>query len=546
MPISHGDGHQREMHGQNNQAKELIHNFFIETETMGKCMFLFVLCVNLLSPGFKINAQIINDWENPDVNGINKERPHAYGFLAEEKAGNPMIQSLNGIWKFKWSPDPQSRPADFYSENYSTDKWDNILVPGNWELQGFGIPIYINIAYPFKPDPPKVTSEPAKNFTSFLQRNPVGSYSTTFSVPENWNNKQIFINFGGVLSAMYVWVNGQKVGYSENSMSPAEFDITKYIRKGENKLAVEVYRWCDGSYLEDQDIWRFSGIFRDVDLIARPKTFISDFFVKASPDNTYDNADISLSVNIENRSGRHVPVLSLEAEIDGYSNKGDIVHITFTENVKGISISKQASLEMKSVITQPRLWSAETPDLYHLTLLLKDTRNEILDKAECYFGVRKIEVKKDVFFINGKPVKLKGVNRHEHHPRTGKYISRQTMVRDMELMKQANINMIRTCHYPDDPLFYELCDQYGFYIMDEANQESHGFGIGNKVMGDNPVWKKSHIERAVSLVQRDKNHPCVIFWSLGNEGGRGQNLVAMADTIKKLDSSRTDLLGYSA
>ncbi len=505
---------------------------------MKKYLFLFTFCANIVLPGFEINAQIINDWENPAVNGINKERPHAYGFLAEEKAGNPLIQSLNGIWKFKWSPDPQSRPTDFYSENYSTDKWDNILVPGNWELQGFGIPIYSNIAYPFKPDPPKVTSEPAKNFTSFLQRNPVGSYSTTFSIPESWNNKQIFINFGGAQSAMYVWVNGQKIGYSENSMSPAEFDVTKYIRNGENKLAVEVYRWCDGSYLEDQDIWRFSGIFRDVDLIARPKTFISDFFVKALPDNTYDNANISLNINIENRSAQFVPGLTLEAEIDGYSNKGDIVHITFTGKVKELSVSKQVSLEMESLLKNPRLWSAETPDLYHLTILLKDTGNEIIDKAECYFGVRKTEVQKDVFFINGKPVKLKGVNRHEHHPRTGKYISRQTMVRDLELMKQANINMIRTSHYPDDPLFYELCDQYGFYIMDEANQESHGFGIGNKVMGDNPVWKKSHIERAVSLVQRDKNHPCVLFWSLGNEGGRGQNLVAMADTIKKLDPGR--------
>jgi beta-galactosidase len=505
---------------------------------MKKHLFLLTLCAIFLLSECELNAQNINDWENPDVNGINKEKPHAYGFLASEKANNPLIQSLNGIWKFKWSPDPQSRPTDFYSENYSTDKWDNILVPGNWELQGFGTPIYVNSAYPFKADPPKVTSEPAKNFTSFLQRDPVGSYCTTFTVPESWNNKQIFINFGGVQSAMYVWVNGQKVGYSENSMSPAEFDITKYIRKGENKLAVEVYRWCDGSYLEDQDIWRFSGIFRDVDLIARPRTYISDFFVKASPDNTYDNADVTLNLNIENRSGQIVSGLSLEAEVTGYSNKGDIVHITFTDKVKEIPLSKQASLEMKSLIKHPRLWSAETPDLYHLTVILKNNRNEILDKAECYFGVRKIEVKKDVFFINGKAVKLKGVNRHEHHPRTGKYLSRQTMVRDMELMKQANINMIRTCHYPDDPLFYELCDQYGFYVMDEANQESHGFGIGNKLMGDNPVWKKSHIERAVSLVQRDKNHPCVIFWSLGNEGGRGQNLVAMADTIKKLDSSR--------
>jgi len=222
-----------------------------------------------------IPLQNPNDWENPDINCLNKEKPHAYSFLYEEKANNPLIKSLNGIWKFKWSPDPASRPFDFYSESYSTDKWDNILVPGNWEIQGFGTPIYINIAYPFKSDPPKVTREPDRSATSYLQRNPVGSYYTTFTVPESWNNRLIFLNSGGVLLAMYVWVNGQKVGYSENSMSPAEFDITNYIRKGENKLDVEVYRWCDGSYLEDQDIWRLRGIFRDVDLISRPKTFIA-------------------------------------------------------------------------------------------------------------------------------------------------------------------------------------------------------------------------------------------------------------------------------
>jgi beta-galactosidase len=485
-----------------------------------------------------INAQIIPDWENPDVNGINKEQPHAYSFLMEEKSNNTLIQSINGIWKFKWSPDPQSRPVDFYSGSYSTENWDNILVPGNWELQGFGTPIYINIAYPFKPDPPKVTSEPEKYFTSYLQRNPVGSYCTTFTIPENWNNKLVFLNFGGILSAMYLWVNGQKVGYSENSMSPAEFNITNYIHKGENKLAVEVYRWCDGSYLEDQDIWRMSGIFRDVDLIARPKTFICDFFVKAIPEATFDNASISIKLDIENHSLQDVKRLHVDAEVSGYSSDGNFIDISFTGKVKEIQHSKYASLELKSFIQKPKLWSAETPDLYHLTLKIKNNKNEILDKAECYFGVRKIEVRGDLFYINGKAIKLKGVNRHEQHPRTGKHVSRETMIRDLELMKQANINMVRTCHYPGDPLFYELCDKYGFYVMDEANQESHGFGIGNKIIGDNPEWKKSHVERAVSLVQRDKNHACVIFWSLGNEGGHGQNLMAMADTIKKIDNSR--------
>ncbi len=496
--------------------------------------FIFALCAFVLFSINKTNAQTINDWENPEVNGINKEKPHAYGFLADEKANNPMIQSLNGIWKFKWSPDPQSRPADFYTEIYSADKWSNILVPGNWELQGFGTPVYTNIAYPFKVDPPKVTSEPEKGFTTYNERNAVGSYLTSFIVPENWNDKQVFINFGGVQSAFYIWVNGQQVGYSENSMSPAEFDITKYIRKGENKLAVEVNKYCDGSYLEDQDIWRLGGIFRDVDLIARPKTFISDFFVRAVPDNSFNRAAISIDLQIDNRSNQNISGLQYEAEITGYSKSGNIIDIPVSGKVPAISKSQQVLLQVKSMLEQPKLWTAETPNLYHLVIKLRNAKNEIIDKAECYFGVRKIEVRGEVFYINGKAVKLKGINRHEQHPRTGKHLSRQLMVRDMELMKQANINWIRTSHYPNDPLFYELCDKYGFYVMNEANQESHGFGIGNKIMGDSPVWKKSHVERAVSLVQRDKNHACVFVWSLGNEGGHGRNMEAMADTIKKI------------
>lgn len=501
---------------------------------MSKYCLVFLIFVL----AFKVEAQAVNDWENPNVNGINKEKPHAYGFLAEEKANNPMVQSLNGIWKFKWSPDPQSKPVYFYMENYSTANWDNILVPGNWQLQGFGIPIYTNFTYPFKRDAPKVTSEPEKKYTSFLQRNPVGSYSTSFSISENWNNKQVFLNFNGVQSAFYLWVNGQKVGYSENSMSPAEFDITNYIHKGDNKLAVEVYRWCDGSYLEDQDVWRLSGIFRDVDLIARPKTYISDFFVKAIPDNSFENANISINLNVDNRSTQNSQGLYADAEVTGFSAQGDRVDFSFTGKIPVVQKSKQTAIELNALLKQPKLWSAETPDLYHLNLKLKNNKNEIVDRVECYFGVRKVEVRGDVFYVNGKAVKLKGVNRHEQHPRTGRHLSRNTMIRDLELIKQANINMIRTCHYPDDPLFYELCDQYGIYVMDEANQESHGYGLGNKALGDDPVWKKSHVERAVSLVQRDKNHACVIFWSMGNEGGSGQNLLAMADTVKKLDPTR--------
>jgi beta-galactosidase len=290
--------------------------------------------------------------------------------------------------------------------------------------------------------------------------------------------------------------------------------------------------------LEDQDIWRLGGIFRDVDLIARPKTYISDFFVKAEPDKTFTNADISINVKIENRSTLQNSGLQLEAEIKGFSETGDYVDINFSQKVPTVTIGKQVSLDLKTMLNQAKLWSAETPDLYLLTLKLKNSKNEITDKAECYFGVRKIEVRGEVFYINGKAVKLKGINRHEQHPRTGRHMSRQFLVRDMELMKQANINWIRTSHYPNDPLFYELCDKYGFYVMDEANQESHGLGIGNKVLGDSPEWKQSQVERAVSLVQRDKNHPSVIIWSLGNEGGKGRNMEAMADTIRKLDASR--------
>ncbi len=290
-------------------------------------IFLCIFSLIIFFPFNTLHAQETRDWENPEIIGINKEKPHATLFLSTDKANNPNLISLNGIWKFKWSPDPQSRPADFYKNDYSTESWDNIVVPGNWEMQGFGIPIYTNINYPFKRDQPKVTSEPPTNFTAYKNRNPVGSYITTFSVPENWNNKLVFLNFGGVRSAMYVWINGEKVGYSQGSMTPAEFDITNYIHKGKNKLAVEVYRWSDGSYLEDQDMWRISGIFRDVDLIARPKTYIRDFEVIAEPVNDFTNALVDINFNIENRSDETIKGLKVEAEISGYSKEGELINI---------------------------------------------------------------------------------------------------------------------------------------------------------------------------------------------------------------------------
>ena len=507
--------------------KKIFHRLFTIT-------FLILPAMN----NFAQETNNLKDWENPDVIGINKEKAHVTFYLPSEKQNNPQIVSLNGTWKFKWSPNPDTRPVDFYKTEYSVAEWTNIFVPGNCEMQGFGVPIYININYPFQKNPPSVTSEPPKNFTSYLYRNPVGSYCTTFQMTENWNDKLVFLNFDGVQSAMYVWVNGQKVGYSENSMSPAEFDITSFIHKGENKLAVEVYRWCDGSYLEDQDMWRMSGIFRDVDLFIRPKSFIQDFTVIADPDKNYANALVKIKANIENRSNTKVKNLTVEAKITGTTTSGKVIAIDLSKKINSAEASSNNQIKLETTLNQPLIWSAETPSLYDMHLNLKNDKNEIIETIHWRFGVRKVEVHGDLFTINGQAVKLKAVNRHEQHPRTGKHVDRRTMERDMVLMKQANINMIRTCHYPDDPMFYELCDQYGFYVMDEANQESHGFGIRNKEIGDNPVWTKAHVDRAVSLVQRDKNHACVIFWSLGNEGGQGRNLIAMADTVKKLDSTR--------
>ncbi len=499
----------------------------------------YTLLICCLLPSTWLHAQLNHDWENPEVIGINKEKPHAFLFLSNDKISNPNVVSLNGVWKFKWSPNPQSRPTTFYESNYNTENWDDILVPVNWELQGFGTPIYTNITYPFKKDAPKVTSEPPENFTAYKNRNPVGSYITTFQVKDNWvNNKQVFINFGGVSSAMYLWVNGNKVGYSQNSMTPAEFDITKYIKPGKNTLAVEVYRWSDGSYLEDQDMWRLSGIFRDVDLIARPKSFIRDFSVVAEPNQNFDRASVSVKLNIDNRSEENLKNFTVEAFISGYSTFGKLVDIHLSKEVGVLKNLSENLLEFSTNISNPLLWSAETPNLYKLSLKLKNNEKEVLETLNWQFGVKKVEVRGEVFYINGKAVKLKGVNRHEHHPRTGKYVDRETVIKDIELMKQANINMVRLSHYPNDLLFYELCDKYGIYVMDEANQESHGYGLSNTVLGDNPTWKKAHEDRAVSMVERDKNHTSIIIWSLGNEGGRGQNFTAMKESIKKIDLTR--------
>lgn len=500
---------------------------------MLKYIFIFTLLISLYS----VEAQTVPDWENPAVIGINKEPYHSTLTLPSLKGESDQIVSLNGMWKFHWSKDPSTRPQHFYKNDFDSSDWDKIVVPGNWQMQGYGIPIYTNWTYPFKKDQPKVMGEPPRNYFSYENRNPVGSYLTTFQVTPRMADKRLYLHFEGVKSAMYVWVNGEKVGYSENSMSPAEFDITNFVKPGENRLAVEVYRWSDGSYLEDHDMWRFSGIFRPVELWIRPQTHIRDYTLTAIPSEDFSSADFNAAFHIRNLSESQTEDLSVEVCLIGEDKAGNEIKKNLTGQINLINAREEAEVLLNALLENPRLWSAEKPYLYNVDITLKQ-KDEVREQFRYHVGVRRGEVAGEVFLMNGQPVKLKGVNRHEHHPRTGRFVDTATLEKDLQLMKQANINMIRTSHYPSAPLFYELCDKYGFYVMTDANNESHDYGIGNKELGDNPDWTLAHVDRAISMVQRDKNHPSVLFWSLGNEAGSGLNARAMSDTIRALDPSR--------
>lgn len=489
----------------------------------------------LAAPAQLLFSQTVYDWENEQVVGLNKLAYHASLLLPSECTSHSEWTSLDGSWKFHWSADPQTRPKEFYRQGFDVSGWDEITVPGTWQMQGYDIPIYTNWTHPFKKDWPKVTSEPPQNYYSFSHRNPVGSYIRTFNLKKE-DDKHYFLHFDGVKSAMYVWVNGEKVGYSQNSMSPAEFDVTDYVRDGENRVAVEVYRWSDGSYLEDQDMWRFSGIFRSVGLMSRPGQYLKDYFMNPQLSEDLSKGTMILEAEIENSSDILPKGMSIEMTIRGKDTKGRIVNKKIVRKLPNLSrgINETA---LSAQVENPLLWSAETPSLYDVDIALKKN-GKIIEQFHYHTGFRKIEVDGETFKINGKAVKLKGVNRHEHHPGTGRTMDEATMRLDLRLMKQANINMVRTSHYPNTPLFYELCDQYGLYVMDEANQESHGTGLGSKFIGDDPKWEKAHVDRAVSLVERDKNHPCVIIWSIGNEGGRGRNMKAMRDAILAIDTTR--------
>ncbi|MBR5686407.1 MAG: DUF4981 domain-containing protein [Prevotella sp.] len=471
----------------------------------------------------------VRDWENPSVLGINKLPYHATLQLPSKEKEHPEVINLDGQWFFHWSKNPEERPQGFEAEGYDVSRWDKITVPGNWQLQGFGTPIYININYPFVRNRPCVTSTPPSDWTAFENRNPVGSYVTFVDVTPEMLRQNLILHFGGVHSAMYIWVNGQKVGYGQNSMSPAEFDVTRYMKAGRNRIAVEVYRWSDGSYLEDQDMWRLSGIFRSVELWVRPHTHISDYTVTSDLSTDYQQATVNADIALCNTGKKDVKGLTAVFSINGQTIKSDLRRLGAGDTV---------TVRLTCLIAQPRLWSAEKPNLYPFSVELQDKKGNVIEHFDYHLGIKKVEVIGEVFKINGNNVKLRGVNRHDHHPRTGRYVDDATYEKDLQLMKQANINFLRTSHYPDRPYLYELCDRYGIYVMDEANQESHGYGYANKEMGEDAAWENAHVDRAVSLVSRDKNHPCVILWSLGNEGGVGPNIQAMYDAVRRLDPTR--------
>ncbi|WPU96116.1 glycoside hydrolase family 2 TIM barrel-domain containing protein [Mucilaginibacter sabulilitoris] len=482
------------------------------------------------------------DWENEQVFGINKEVTHvtyipyasARQALRNIPEVSPWYLSLDGQWKFNWVKQPSERPINFYQQSFDDTAWKTIPVPCNMEMQGYGTPIYTNITYPFKTNPPKVMNPAPADWTVSKEPNPVGSYRRNFDIPANWDGRQIFVHFNGVQSAFYIWVNGQKVGYSQNSMSPAEFDITKYVKPGKNLIAVEVYKYSDGSYLEDQDMFRFSGIFRSVFVYAVPKLHLRDYFMLSDLSADFTSAKFSVKAALHNY-GKKAAAGSLEMAI--YQPDGTLLNGSafIMQDIAAINAGAEKSYQLQGRINNPMLWSAEEPNLYKVVFTLKNKSGAIQEVLSSDFGFRKVEIKDSRLFVNGKPILLKGVNRHEVHPKYGKTVPMATMIRDIELMKQYNINTVRTCHYPDDPAWYKLCDEYGLYVIDEANLETHGMG---DELTKNPKWKPAYVDREVRLVERDKNHPSVIIWSMGNESWGGENFVAGRAAILALDRSR--------
>ena len=494
--------------------------------------YLLVLVI-LFQIGYMGKSQpVVNEWENPQVNRVNCEPNRAtfYPYSNEEQAlsfnkdASDQVISLDGKWKFLWVADVPQRPVGFYQPAFDDSKWNEINVPSNVEMEGYGYPHYTNITYPHPSTPP------------FIKRdNPVSSYRTSFVIPEKWSDKETFLHFEGVQAAFFVWVNGTKVGFHEDAFTPAEFNISKYLVKGKNTLAVQVFKWSDGSYLEDQDYWRLSGIFRSVYLISLPEISLRDFTIQTDLDDNYTDATLKTSFSVKNYGSKAfaAPVLGIKL----YDSNDELV---FTENIKkteSITPSGEITYSLNKKIDNPLKWSAEHPNLYKLSINLIDEYGNTYFSTATRIGFRKVEIKNGYLLLNGKMIYFKGTNRHEFDPDKGRAVSREIMIRDIEIMKQNNINAVRTSHYPNHPDWYELCDIYGIYLWDEANIECHALR-SLSILADDPEWKKAFVERGMAMVERDKNHPSVLVWSMGNESGWGQNFKALEDSIRKKDTTR--------
>ncbi len=501
-------------------------------------MKTFVIYLTLLFVAAGAGAQNQFDWENPEIFQINRAEAHASFYRFTDQAAavkndyktSPFYLSLNGKWKFNWVKKPADRPVFFYKENFDVSGWADIDVPSNWELQGFGIPIYTNVTYPFPKNPPYIPHD----------YNPVGSYKKSFKLPTDWKGKDVFIHFGGVRSAMYLWVNGKQVGYNEGSKTPAEFNISPYVKEGENMIAVEVYRWSDASYMEDQDFWRLSGMDRDVYLYATPHVTLKDFTAIADLDKDYQNGLFDLSLEYQNVGPEDISGYAVQVSLmDGSEN---VFSVTRPLDLKK---QERKTITVEQKVDNVKKWSAETPHLFTLIMQLKDKEGKMVEVISHKIGFRKLEIKNNQFLVNGMAVYLKGVNLHDHDEVTGHVVSKELVLKDLRIMKENNINAIRCSHYPKDAGFYRLCDQYGFYVIDEANIEIHGMGATNQGPFDQsvhpaylPQWQAMHLDRTERMFERDKNFTSIITWSLGNEAGNGENFFAAYKWLKSRDKTR--------
>ncbi|QKY70370.1 glycoside hydrolase family 2 TIM barrel-domain containing protein [Lentibacillus sp. CBA3610] len=514
---------------------------------MVKKLYVLPMLVSILFIGYVTTQSIVvtaaekedyPEWNNnPEIYQVNREPGHASitpyndvdSALKDDSTESDFYQSLNGQWKFHFSEKPDERPANFYEDDYDISDWDEIKVPSSWQLEGYDYPMYTNERYPWvgieNPDPPEVPTE----------YNPVGSYKKEFMIPDNWDDDPVYVSLQGVESAFYLWVNGEKVGYSEDSFTPAEFDISDYVKQDEkNTIAVEVYRWSDGSWLEDQDMVNLSGIFRDVYLYSTPNVHMRDVTVQTDLDESFEDAALNVNVDLTKYNDNEVNGQTVEMNLyDDEDNKVLEKPISHEVDFNG---EEQVSIDKEKVIKDPKKWSAENPNLYTLVLELKDKEGQVVETTSTNVGFREFTLNDGQMKINGQPITFKGVNRHEIDPKDGRSVSRDRMIEDIKLMKQHNINAVRTGHYPNQTEFYELADEYGLYVIDEANLETHG--RRGELPASDPQWLDASIDRLKSMIERDKNHPSVVIWSLGNEAGEGSTFQHMADVAREMDPTR--------